>query len=330
VGVPSLTNKERSALLGALTDAIPDNDDLEVFVYLVAGRPADQLAPAGTLPARLTRLLLWAEANGEIETVIAVAQQRAPNNARIKALVSLQPASVTPPVSMPVADAPVSSDRTDELYESLDRLRRAVGGYRDAAFGAVRLVRRVRVRGQDAYLEYEETIENRSGSPCAELVRFVASDSPTDFRNLEFRSELEFPGEAPLAAAVRHTALKGGRLFRVRVGFRDKLVEPGGTLTLRSFCTLRASVAKNDEYFVFPFMFSRPARMMILDMQFDQAPIEIHLFRVVEQDGQPALRAVPLPRAGALEGMKDGASYRVELPDAFDSYLFSWTVRDHG
>jgi hypothetical protein len=330
VGVPSLTNKDRRALLEALTEAITDNDDLEVFVYLVAGRPADQLAPAGALPARLTRLLLWAEANGEIDTVIAMAHQRAPNNARLKALVSSQPASAAPPVSMPVADAPVPSDLADELYGSLDRLRRAVSSYRETAFGAVRLVRRVRVRGQDAYLEYEETIENQSGSPCAELVRFVASDSPTDFRNLEFRSELEFPGEAPLAAAVRHTTLKGGRLFRVRVGFRDKLVEPGGTLTLRSFCTLRASVAKNDEYFVFPFMFSRPARLMILDMQFEQAPAEIHLFRVVEQDDQPALRAVPLPRARALNDVTGGTSYRVEFPDVLDTYLFSWTARDDG
>jgi hypothetical protein len=98
---------------------------------------------------------------------------------------------------------------------------------------------------------------------------------------------------------------------------------------MRSFCTLRSSVARNDDYFVFPFMFARPAREMNLEVQFDAAPAEIHLFRAVEQDARPALRAVPLPRATSLPDVPGGALYRVELPDAFDTYLFTWTARDH-
>jgi hypothetical protein len=224
----------------------------------------------------------------------------------------------------------------EELYESLARMRKVVPQNLDRSFVAERLYRRLNVLPPNAELITEEVLRSVTAFDCTEVVRIVVSDAPIEFKHLAVRASIQLPDEPePFAASVKGDASADHRVFRVTLGFKGRVVPGYGTLKIRWQCVVPGSVARNDDYWVFPFLFQAPAPKMTIDLGFAEEPADVHLFQD-EYDvraGRHKLKPIPLSKIGGdVRDPSDPSErpafvvYGAALNQAVGTYLFTWSV----
>src|SRR5262249_4152752 len=138
--------------------------------------------------------------------------------------------------STAVTAVPLSADVEEELYRSLRRIRAEISKRQDPKLIPERVIRRVHIQPPDAYLTTEEELKNTSNTGCTDVVRIVVTDAPTSFRHLKFTAEIWVPDDASFPAVIRHEEARDGQAFFVTLGFKGRVVPPGGTVTIRWTC----------------------------------------------------------------------------------------------
>jgi hypothetical protein len=289
-------------------------------------------APADIWKAALESL----QAAGRLKALCALVLDNSALSAihpDVRAVMEAQGAAPEPTVTLPPA-VPLPADVRTELYDSLTRIRAELPTTIDRHFAAVRLVRRAEIVPPDVRLKSEEEVRNASTTGCSEVVRILVTDAPTSFDRLKLTAQFTMPGGKASDAAIGHVDSADGRVFRVTLGFRGRIVPPNGKVTIRWQCIFPASVMRNEDYWVFPFVFSAPAEQMTLEAAFQRNPEDVRMF-LDEADaatGKPTLTAVSLaePRTEMVMGGAQVVVYRPESPANSGTHLFTWTLKPAG
>src|SRR5438105_4566205 len=77
-----LPSNLRKILFDALVDAFPDSDQLEVVAFTI-GKDAEQAMPDRNMETKIIALIKWAEANDQIEQLLAAATGVNPDNKQL-------------------------------------------------------------------------------------------------------------------------------------------------------------------------------------------------------------------------------------------------------
>lgn len=230
-----------------------------------------------------------------------------------------------PPIIKPLSEA-----LTGNAYESLTRIRSAMPQHIDSAFIALQLVRRVEIDRPNARLETEETLLNVSDETMNRVVRLVVTDSPTEFEDLQMVAKVEVPGEPPFIAPLKPDVSEDRKQFRITLTFNGRVVAKLGTVTVRWQCVVPASVARYEDYWVFPHSFSAPTKQSTIEALFDREPEDINLYRDDYKWLQQREHLTPI---GMKERREETAEkgrrfvYGVELTNNDGTFMFTWRFR---
>jgi hypothetical protein len=214
--------------------------------------------------------------------------------------------------------------RDEKSYQSVNLLQAALEGNKDPDFEPTLVHRLVRVRRPNAHLICHEDLVNVSGEARNELIRLVASDSPIDATDLEAKAQLTINGEPVAPSVTVLDASPDGHTFKVRFGFRGHPVESGKTLGLQWEAEFPASVALNEDYWVFPCLYERPVTRLICEAVFPHELADFSFFRVTQNSRQPEMMRGPFREADGAAGT---FLYRAEQRDTADMYLMTWRLR---
>jgi hypothetical protein len=102
------------------------------------------------------------------------------------------------------------------------------------------------------------------------------------------KAQVTLPDQAPFVASITHEDSVDRKMFRVTIGFRGRVVPPKGLVTIRWECVIPASVMRDDDYWVIPFLFQAPARRMTLEKRTPMTPDEVQaLFAASSRSERP-------------------------------------------
>jgi len=210
--------------------------------------------------------------------------------------------------------------RDEKSYESVTRLQAELVDTRDPYFEPALVHRRVVVRRPDAFLTSKEELKNASGVARNELIRLIASDSPIDAAALETKARLTIAEQTFEPAVTILDESADGKFFKVRLGFQGHVVEPGGSLSLDWEAKFPASVARNEDYWVFPNLYERPTRRVINEAVFPEKLAYFDFYRIVESGRQPAMMSGPFEDANAPGTF----TYSAAHDNTADMFLMTW------
>lgn len=236
--------------------------------------------------------------------------------------------SPTAPAAAAPATAPtpaVTFAPNLRIYESLERAQLAAPGIEETAFQASRIQRTIRVLRPDAVMQARESLVNVSNAPRGEVIRPVYSDSRADFNQLGFKAWFQPQGAGEREAAVDGTT-QDHRSFRVRIGFRGRLIEPGTHLDLRWSVRLPGSVPQREDYwFYFVNLYHHPVGRLIAEAIFGEDLDDIEFFVLTGTDLEPLRLDGPEPVP-----QDDGSAfhlYRAKVDGPEGLYLLRWRFR---
>lgn len=234
------------------------------------------------------------------------------------------PVPVTPAPS-PEANLSVAFAPDLKIYESLERAQNTPPEMAEAAFQATSIHRTVHVHRPDAIMEARESLVNASNSPQGHVLRPVFSDSPADFNQLGFKAWFQPQDEEEREAAVEG-ATQDHHFFRVRIGFKSRLIEPGTRLDLRWSVRLPGSVGLTEDYWVYSVNFyQHPVGRLVAEAVFEEELDDIEFFALSGTD------LVPLRLDGPDSLPQNDGSvfrlYRAKVDGAKGLYLLRWRLR---
>jgi NTE family protein len=161
------------------------------------------------------------------------------------------------------------------LFESVVRGRDAANQTQESALRLSRLVRRLRIDPPNAFAESQEEGLNVAESGRTEVVRAVFADSPADFERLGFKAMVDL-GDGEFDAPLTPETTADGRVHRVTIGFRGRVLEPGAAFKLRTSWCWPSAVGRNQDYWVFSqYPFTQPIRRLEIEARFSSRPADL-------------------------------------------------------
>jgi len=215
------------------------------------------------------------------------------------------------------------SSPTYTLFESLERLRGLPDSDKDKAFRTDEFHETVTIDRPNAEIEVIENLVNDSDHPQSELLRYIATDAPTDRGNLGYEAWFTLDGKEE-KASVKIEESPDRRLFKTYIGFKGHIIQSGNAVRVRRRYRMPGSVSLNEDYWVFPLNYSqKPIGAMSMEAIFTQDPVDYGFFAHKDSGLRPVMLAGPVPRT-----IQNRASFvysaRFQSPAPF--YLLRWRL----
>jgi predicted acylesterase/phospholipase RssA len=209
------------------------------------------------------------------------------------------------------------------VYESLERLRSAPSSLRDKAFRTTEFRETVIIDKPNAEVEIVETLVNESEQSQTGLVRWIATDAPTDKMNLQWKAWFSLDGEEK-EAWTKVDESSDHKLFTAHLGFKGQIIQKGKTVRVRRSYKMPGSVSLNEDYWVFGLNYSeRPIDAVSLEVVFARDPVDYGFFSHTDSGLKPLYLAGPIPRT-----IRDRTwfVYSTKILSPVDLYLLRWLV----
>jgi internalin A len=81
-----LKGRQTKQLSDALLDAFPTRNDLEQVVFLGMDTNLERIVGDGPLTHQVSELIVWAQARGRLDELVAAAREANPDNLRLQQL----------------------------------------------------------------------------------------------------------------------------------------------------------------------------------------------------------------------------------------------------
>jgi hypothetical protein len=223
------------------------------------------------------------------------------------------------------ASLPLPAEKTSELWDSLGRLRIAAEAGSSGPFRVNRSHRSIVVQRPDASSTDEEGLVNLSDTAQGEFNYTLVTDAPVEFKDLDLIAEITI-GDKAFRPAVTAKSTDKGRMFLVRLELIGNVVEPGGRMVLRSTARFPASVALNEDYWVFSTDAMLTGAEMSFEVRFPKQPASVACYRIAADDKREQI-AIPQPRREVDAGGKEVVVYKVspKNPNGY-SYVMTWRL----
>lgn len=221
-----------------------------------------------------------------------------------------------------------SGETATEVWRTLGRIRHEPDTEISRELRVTKSERTIVVRRPDVMSTEVDELVNVSSQGQAQCVFALFTDSPSEFKDLGFHAWAQV-GETRFDPAVSVKAKDGGLKFIVTLGFKGKVVPPGGRMTLGYSARFPSAVALNQDYWVFPAEKMRPDATFSIDVKFPAEPADVACYRIRSDESKEPIAVV----GPTLEEEGDPPEtlhvYRV-TPDrpAGDAFVMTWRLEN--
>ncbi len=215
-------------------------------------------------------------------------------------------------------------------FESLERVNKLVGEkYKDKAFKARLVERTLMVDRPNAELEVREDLVSVSRQPQADVMRYFATDTPTEESDLEFKAWVKLNGKWVRAHESLERVLGNHRVFVYRISFGGQVINPGKSVQIRMEWKEPNSVPLDHDYWAFSTdYFEKLPETLTMKVAFAKNPADRSLVARAKDRSEP-----PMNIPAAVKRTINGRTWYVNtitIKSPKDSYVFEWTYpRSH-
>jgi hypothetical protein len=215
----------------------------------------------------------------------------------------------------------LTTGQKDKLFESMERFKSLPPDCKDKVFKAIEIKRTITIEPPNAELIVTEDLMNLSDRDQVELTRHVTTDAPTAKRTLGIKAWIVRENQETDAAVEVHPSTDG-RVFSIRISFKGQVVRVGKTIQLRWKCKFPASVARDEDYWVFPLNFyrKRPDKLVV-EALFSNIPEDLLFFAITDAGFQPLSLTGPESRT---KEEKPYFAYSASIDGPCDFYVLQW------
>lgn len=211
-------------------------------------------------------------------------------------------------------------------YESLERLKNLPDGYKDRVFSPLEVRRFISIDQPNAEMEVVESLVNASNQSQYQVMRYIATDTRTDIKDLDFKAWITLDGKKQAASAEVESS-PDRRTFKIRIGFRGWIVKSGERVELRWKTKAPGSVPLNEDYWVFGLQyFERRPERFFMEASFKKVPVDLLFLAISGTALMPLSISGPDPKPAETNGGKSTYVYSTMVDAPGEYYVLRWQL----